>query len=381
MNGASWPFQELKRRLYNTLGLEAEDALLLVAQPNITYLTGMRDPSGALVSTSSCGDVIITSVLDYHRILRQAPRDVDVEAVGRSGEESLRATIVPKIYRKSLIERVGDYLHECGVKRVFYDRAWLQAALADSIEHKLSKNIELVDASEKIAKTRSVKTDFEVELILKAISVAESALKKAINELDAEASEASIAGTILSTMLELGAWGPSFPPIVAFHDHTAYPHHAPTPRLLGPQGAVLIDLGAIYGGLMSDMTRTLWHGGGEPRRFREALEAVVEAHDTAIDVVAPGVTAGEVDRAARAVLEKYGLDGFFIHGLGHGVGVEIHERPYLRPGSSELLEPGMVVTIEPGVYVPGLYGIRVEDMVLVTKKGARMLTRFSPLIV
>ena len=293
----------------------------------------------------------------------------------------MRTTIVPRIYRKSLIERVDDHLHECGVKRVFYDRAWLQATLADSITRKLSKSAELIDASDKIAKVRSIKTDFEVELILKAISIAEAALKKAVNEIDAESSEASIAGSILNTMLELGAWGPSFPPIVAFHDHTAYPHHTPTLRLLGPQGAVLIDLGAVYGGLMSDMTRTLWYGGSGPQRFRESLEAVVEAHNTAIDAVAPGVTAGEVDKAARAVLEKYGLDGFFIHGLGHGVGVEIHERPYLRPGNSEPLEPGMVVTIEPGIYIPGLYGIRVEDMVLVTKKGARILTRFSPLLI
>jgi Xaa-Pro dipeptidase len=133
------------------------------------------------------------------------------------------------------------------------------------------------------------------------------------------------------------------------------------------------------GGYVSDTTRTLWHGGGGAE-FRKLIELVAEAQGAAIDVIGPGVEARDPDMASRRVLAREGLDKFYNHGLGHGVGVEVHETPYLAPSSKDVLEPGNVVTVEPGFYIPGVHGVRVEDMVLVTKRGARLLTRLSRII-
>jgi Xaa-Pro dipeptidase len=375
---SEWPSSINKKRLYDALKINEQDLILLAAPPNITYLTGIREPSGVLLSSPACGDIIITSILDYHRILDQAPRDVEVEAVGRGGEEALAVTGIAKLHRKSLAEVVVDKVNECGIRRVYIDFSWLKYDTARMLREKLQGSSEVADASDSISSLRAVKTDFEITQIVEAAELGQYALKKAIENLEVGVSESAIAGIIYQAILERGGWGPSFPPIVAYDDDTAYPHHTPNQRVLGPNSIVLMDLGAVHEGYCSDLTRTLAYG--EPAsatKFKQVLEAVIEAQEAAIDSLGPGVPASEPDRIARTILAKHGLEKFFTHGLGHGVGLEIHEKPYLRPGSREILEPGMIVTVEPGVYIPGFFGVRVEDMVLITKKGARLITRIS----
>ncbi len=370
-----------KRNLEKLLSLaevSGIDTLVLAGKANLEYATGLREPSGALVASRDCGAVVLTSLLDYDRIAVQAPRWLDVKAFYRGGEEAIEPPIPRSdIIKGSLFEALSFILKSCNAKRVGVDLDWAPRDTDNSLKSKAG--VEVIDFSKEVRKARKVKEDWEVELIIKGARLAESALKRLLDEISESSTEAYLAGLVYWHILSSGGWGEAFPTIVAFHENTAYPHHTPTTRRLGDSGAVLVDLGARWGVYRSDMTRSLWWGNGGSR-YRRLVEIVAQAQGEAIDVVEPGAKAWEVDRAARLRLEKEGLSRYFIHGLGHGVGVEVHEEPYLRPGSKEELEPGNVVTIEPGVYMTGIYGARVEDLVLVTKKGRRVLTSFSRLI-
>ncbi|MEM0366352.1 MAG: Xaa-Pro peptidase family protein [Acidilobaceae archaeon] len=350
-------------------------SLILVGKSNITYATGIREPSGALVLSRDCGDYILAPLLDYYRVRLQAPKDTDIKAFYRSGEEPIKGDIPESdIIIGGLADSIIKVLGKCS-ERVGLDYNWAPATIAKYLESKLN----ITDVSSHIARVRSIKDEWELELIESSLRIAEEALRRAIENLREGVSELEISGLISLTMRKSGAWGEAFPTIVAFYDNTALPHHTPTIIKLTLPGPVLLDLGAVLEGYHSDLTRTLWWGSGG-QEFKFKIETVVEAQQSAIDIIAPGVEAWEPDKEARLVLEKRGLSKYFNHGLGHGVGVEIHEEPYMRPASKTKLEKGMIITVEPGIYIPGLYGVRVEDLVLVTAKGRRVLTRISRII-
>ncbi len=165
----------------------------------------------------------------------------------------------------------------------------------------------------------------------------------------------------------------SFETIVASGARSAMPHGRATATLLPKRGFVTLDFGIIHKGYCSDMTRTVYLGKPRPGE-RKAYEAVLEAQEAAVNAVAPGASCAEVDEAARSILRREGLGEAFSHSTGHGVGLEIHEPPRVGVGQSTRLVPGMVVTIEPGVYLAGQFGIRIEDMVAVTRSGGKVLT-------
>ncbi len=171
----------------------------------------------------------------------------------------------------------------------------------------------------------------------------------------------------------MGAEGMSFETIVASGERSALPHGRATSARLPRRGFLTLDFGIILKGYCSDMTRTVYFG-KPSRNERSAYEAVLEAQEAAVAAVSSGVSCGEVDEAARGVLRKAGLAEAFSHSTGHGVGLEIHEPPRIGAGQTTRLQPGMVVTIEPGVYLAGEFGIRIEDMVAVTRTGGQVLT-------
>src|SRR5262249_31721698 len=163
--------------------------------------------------------------------------------------------------------------------------------------------------------------------------------------------------------------------IIASGKRSALPHGRATGARIG-KGFVVCDFGVILAGYCSDMTRTL-HVGEPSRAARSFYRAVLEAQQAALSVVRPGISTGEVDAVARKLLKKSGLAKYFTHSTGHGVGLEIHEAPRVAAGQKEILEPGMVITIEPGAYLPGKWGVRIEDMVAVTERGCEVLTPTS----
>ncbi|BAN89875.1 aminopeptidase P family protein [Aeropyrum camini] len=369
-------FDLSRRRLAAAAEKAGFDSLVLAGEPNLVYALGYGNPAGVLVLSGKCGSTLVVPLLDYERALRSVDPDVEVKAFYRGGESGIEPDI-PKsdvISSENIAEAARRVLEGCSKPAV--DFKWLRWETATALSQVLGSP---GDASQLISQVRSVKEEWEISLIAEAARIAEAGLRRGLDALEEGVSEREVAGAVVDEIMRSGGWGPSFPVIVAFGANTALPHHHTGDTRLPHASPVLFDLGAIYKGYMSDMTRSLWRGpgGGE---FRRLEEAVAEAQGEAIDSVAPGAEAWEVDKAARLRLSKEGYSKYFIHGTGHGVGVEIHEAPYLRPGSSEELKPGMVVTVEPGVYLPGMYGVRIEDMVLVTRRGRKVLTSFARIL-
>ena len=191
--------------------------------------------------------------------------------------------------------------------------------------------------------------------------------------LEAGLTEVAVAAELEHAARLAGAEGMSFETIVASGERSALPHGRATMAKLPRRGFVTLDFGVVLGGYCSDMTRTVHLGRALPGE-REVYDSVLEAQMAAVSAVAPGVTAGDVDEAARSVLRRDGLEKFFSHSTGHGVGLEIHEGPRVATKQKQVLQQGMVITIEPGVYMPGKFGLRIEDMVLVTATGGEVLT-------
>jgi Xaa-Pro dipeptidase len=232
---------------------------------------------------------------------------------------------------------------------------------------------ELVDIAPEIRRLRLRKDAGEIETLARAAAITDEAFVRALARLRAGASEIEVALMFGAAIGELGA-SLSFATLAQSGPNSAMPHLEPSSRKLSKGDLVLLDFGAAVDGYKADSTRMAVIG--EPTaRHREIHDVVLRAHDAAIAAVRPGVTTGEVDAAARRVIDAAGYGKNFFHRIGHGLGLEAHEDPSLDPGSTTPLEPGMVFTIEPGVYVPGYGGVRIEDDVVVTEDGVRVLTK------
>lgn len=225
-------------------------------------------------------------------------------------------------------------------------------------------------ADDYINSLRSVKRPEEVERIAKAAEIIKEVVAEAYAELRPGISEREAAASIYLKLVEKGL-RPG-PILVQFGENTALPHQSPTSRKLGEGDVVIIDVTAAYDGYYADITRTFAFR-GEPAGFQEVYAAVSEAQRAAIATARPGVSAGEVDEAARSALRRHGLGQYFVHRTGHGLGLEFHEAPNIAPGEPYKLRAGNVFTIEPGVYLRGRFGVRIEDDVVVEDKGSRVL--------
>lgn len=246
-------------------------------------------------------------------------------------------------------------------------------AARKEMQKAVPKKIEWKPTTGLIMQQRMIKDADELRLIRDAVKLGAQIYELALKKVRPGVRETEVAGELEYAARRAGADGMSFETIVAAGKRSALPHgcasHQPIPR----RGFVVVDSGVILRGYCSDMTRTV-HVGRIGREQRKWYEMVLQAQLAGIAAVGPGKTAGEVDQAPRQVLRKAKLDRYFTHSTGHGVGLEIHEPPRLAKQQTELLEPGMVITIEPGIYVPGKGGIRIEDMVVVTRSGCQVLT-------
>jgi Xaa-Pro aminopeptidase len=223
-----------------------------------------------------------------------------------------------------------------------------------------------------LAPLRRVKDDAEIDALRRAGRVADRVVDeiRALGSDVAGMTEDALAAEIESRLAAAGGDGVSFEPIVGSGPNGAKPHHAHGDRVVEAGDPVVLDFGARVDGYPSDQTRTLVFGGSPPAEFGRVHDVVREAQEAAVRAVEPGATADAVDRAARDVIE-YG--DRFIHRTGHGVGLDVHEEPYIVAGNDLELEPGMVFSVEPGVYLPGRFGVRIEDLVVVTEDGCERL--------
>jgi Xaa-Pro dipeptidase len=223
-----------------------------------------------------------------------------------------------------------------------------------------------------LAALRRSKSEEEIEALAKAALQADEVVRMTIEAIEPGVTEKRLAWEAEKAFRVLGADSVSFT-LIGFGEHSARPHHSVGEKRLSHGECVIIDVGAALGGYQSDITRMAFLG--EPsEEFLEVYAVVLDANEAGRSAVKPGVPLGEVDRAAREVIEKAGYGECFIHRTGHGIGLDVHEEPWVKEGNPEPLEKGMVFSVEPGIYLPGKYGIRIEDIVAVTDTGVKILT-------
>ena len=227
---------------------------------------------------------------------------------------------------------------------------------------------------DRLSRLRRVKDGDELRRIAIAEEIGDRAFTYAIERMKVGMSEKEVALLLETSMRKDGASGPSFDTIVASGARSALPHGVPTDKLLQKGDAVVMDFGCVYEGYCSDMTRTVVMEEAS-EKFRTVYSILLQAQRYALQAAGPGVAAKDFDAAARNALSTFGYEKYFGHGVGHGVGLEIHEGPTASPASADILEPGMTVTAEPGVYLPEEFGIRIEDLIVIGEKGYRNLTQ------
>ncbi|MDI9609410.1 MAG: Xaa-Pro peptidase family protein [Candidatus Verstraetearchaeota archaeon] len=349
------------RRRINELvsGIEGMglDGAIIFGPENIHYLTGapfVRGSYGKLLFVNKDGEAsLIVSDLDYQEV----------------SDTVNSAEIVKTDFMEKPLDRLRKIVKDS--PRLGFEDGVISAALKEKIagEFKLEPLRGLVE------RMRERKDAEEIAVIEKAQSINDRALEKAINNMKEGMSELEIAAELEYYLRKEGEESFAFETIVASGPRGVYPHGMPSTRKPSKGDSVVIDFGAKYGGYCSDMTRTLFFGNPDADA-RRAYEAVREAQEKAIENVSDGVSGKEVDAVARGILDRLGLGKYFVHGLGHGVGIEIHEAPVVGPSNENPLVPGNVITIEPGAYIPGRFGIRIEDLLVVEKGGKRDLTKF-----
>ena len=342
------------QHLVDLLAGEEVDVLLVSSPLNLRYMTGYTGSNGlALI-----GPQTRVFVTDF-RYVEQAEQEVEASYDRRRDQQDLLNAIP-----KALLE---------GRVRLGFDDAGLTVRQHEKLRELLPGRVELVSAGGLVEKLRAVKELAEIDKIRVATDVADAALTQLLEQGLAGRTERELATALERAMIDRGASRPSFDSIVAAGPHGALPHARPRNVAVGRDELVVIDWGAEVDGYCSDCTRTL--AAGEPSsEAREVYELVLAAQLTGLEAVRAGVGGREVDAAARAVIEAGGHGEHFGHGLGHGVGTEVHEAPRLSMRSEDELETGNVVTVEPGVYLPGKLGVRIEDLVVVGEDGCEILT-------
>ena len=352
------PDRHVRRRqaLSKSLRKHGIDAILVTSEPNVSYLTGFTGDSSALLLDKD--RAVVLSDGRYTEQLEQECPDLPVEARDAS---QLPQDFLAKVLSKHPGRKIG------------YEVDNLSVATFDCLREGAS-TVQFKPVSGEVEALRAIKDRDELAAIREAIDQAQRAFVRVTSALRSSQSEKDLADEIEDSLRRCGASGSSFPPIVAVGKNAARPHHSPQASTrLGDADFILIDWGANGRGYKSDLTRVLITG-KVTSKFETVYRAVLAAQERAIATIRPGVTGGAVDAAARSALEEQGLNRFFDHGLGHGIGLQIHEAPRLRKDAKTLLRPGMVITIEPGVYIPGWGGVRIEDDILVTPEGCEVLT-------
>jgi Xaa-Pro aminopeptidase len=350
-------FQARREKLKPNLDASDADAFLVSSPTNVRYLTGFTGDSSVLLLGRD-REMLVSDGRFTTQIAQECP---ELEA-------RIRPTGV------ELPHELGRVVEALGWRRLAFEAtscsvAELQALSAAMPGADMNGIAGWVEAS------RRVKDEFEIEEIRAAVRCAERAFTMVRAGLRVEETERDVADALEAALRRCGATGSSFPPIVAVGVRAALPHARPT-RSTRLQDAdfVLCDWGATGEPYKSDLTRVLVTGKVTPK-FEAIYRTVLDAQERAISAIRPGARAHDIDAEARSVIDAAGFGGFFDHGLGHGIGMEIHEAPRIRKGSPDLLEVGNVITVEPGIYLPDWGGIRIEDDVLVTHDGCEVLSR------
>jgi Xaa-Pro aminopeptidase len=333
------------------------DGLLISHPPNLRYLCGFTGSAGALLVNS--GDSVFFTDGRYTEQAHAEVRGAKI-AIGRKAPLMAAAAWMSRRLRGKPARVIG------------VEGEHLTVAARHRLAEALPKEVRLREAPPLVEQARMVKDAAEVEAIRTAVVAGAQLFGRALEVIRPGVREIDVAAEMEYAARRAGADAMSFETIIASGTRSALPHGRASEAVIGP-GFVVCDFGVILHGYCSDRTRTVYVGSA-PVEARRLYGAVLEAQQAAIAAVGPGVSVSQIDGAARKVLQENGLAKHFTHSTGHGVGLEIHEAPRVGKGQQEILRPGMVITIEPGVYLPGQWGVRIEDMVVVTERSYEVLT-------
>lgn len=340
-------------RLLEKLKVSSLDGLLVSKAANVSYLSYYNIPDSYLLVSPKKAYLIT----DFRYILE--------------AEKNIQGLSVFKY--DNLFKDIARLVKKLKIRRLGFEANDLKVAEYAKIKEYAGPKIKLVDTFNLIEGLRQIKEPQEVKYIKEAIGITASAFKFLKGYLKPGLSELEIAGELERFIRAQGALKNAFNIIVASGPHSSLPHAPISKRRLKPADAVLIDLGVELKGYKSDLTRVFFLDRIQPIQ-RKLYQIIIGAQEKAIEAVKPEREISQLDYASRSYIRSFGYGRYFGHSLGHGVGLEVHEEPSISAKNKSLLKEGMVFTVEPGIYLPGRFGLRVEDMVLVTKKGAELLS-------
>ena len=345
------------RRLQRSFGGQF-DAVLISHLPNIRYLCGFTGSAAALAVTDN--KAVFFSDGRYATQAAAEVQDARV-VIGRKPPLLQAAEWLKRKFSRQQRITIG------------VEGEHLTIASQRQLKAVLPSGARLRESPPYIEQARIVKDQEEIACLRDAVQLGASLFDVALKTIRPGVKEVEVAAEMEYAARRSGADAMSFETIIASGTRSALPHGRASQAAIPAGAFVVCDFGVILAGYCSDMTRTVFVG-NRPKEARNLYDAVREAQQAAVDAVRPGVTVDEVDQAARKLLKKSGLDRYFTHSTGHGVGLEIHEAPRVAAGKREVLHPGTVITIEPGVYIPEKWGVRIEDIVVVTETGCEVLT-------
>jgi Xaa-Pro aminopeptidase len=340
-----------RARIASRLGELGIDGLLVTRLPNVRYLTGFTGSNGQVL-IAGAGERFFTD----GRYIEQSRHEV---------EGCERA-----IYLGELSEPLAVACADLGIATLGFEDRHVTVRQHAQLGASLP-GVELIAAADPVDRDRWIKDADELALLAEAQACTDRAFDDVLDRIALGMTERQVAIELELAIRRAGGDDLAFDSIVAFGEDAAEPHHRPGHRVLEEGDVITMDFGARYAGYHADFTRTVAFGAPAPE-LRKIHDLVRQAQQAAIDAVVPGASGGEIDAVARSTIEEGGYGDRFTHGLGHGVGLEIHEGPNFSRSGDDEIPVGAVMTVEPGVYVPGLGGVRIEDMVEVTPDGARV---------
>ncbi|WP_031514895.1 M24 family metallopeptidase [Desulfofalx alkaliphila] len=345
------------QKLQQGLSENKIDAMLVERLDNVRYLSGFTGTNAKLLVTAE-------KLYLY----------TDFRYIDQAKEQCPGAEIIKVIQLgNDIFEKIMATAKQWGINRLGFETDYVTHENYQNMVQYLPET-ELIPVKGITEGIRMVKDQEELRLLEHAVALADRAWAEVLPHVKPGITEKQFALELEIIMRRLGAERPAFNIIVASGPRGALPHGVASDRVINTGDMVTVDFGAVYKGYHSDITRNFVLGSPSAKQ-QEIYKIVLEAQVSGINAVKPGVAASAVDAAARGVIERYGYADYFGHGTGHGVGLVIHEGPRLSPQDNTELQPGMVVTVEPGIYLPGWGGVRIEDILLVTEDGARILTK------
>lgn len=349
---------ERVRRLLDERGV---DAALIAHPANRFYVSGFTAEDHA--PDESAGVLLVT--VD-RALLFTSPNNVEWAAADAPAFEVIG-------WKRPWVETVVEHIRELGCRRVGFEDHALVHATVIAFTQSLDGAVELLPLGRAATELRAIKEPEEIAALERVIQLTDDVFREVAAEIRVGMTERAVAWRIEQAFREHGADGAAFPTIVASGPHAARPHHHVSERAIQPGEPIIIDMGARLDGYNADLTRTVWLG--EPiDRLAAVYNVVYGAQAAALAAIRAGVTGAEVDSAARAIAEAAGYGEHIVHGLGHGLGIQVHEAPRAAPTADRPLRAGEVLTVEPGLYFAGWGGVRIEDVVVIEEGGCRVLT-------